>query len=439
MKKFIKNILLILIFIFIINICNISCATVSMSITSSKTEVKPGESFSVTIKVSGGEGYVNISAENGTVDKNYEWVGNNSLTVNCTAGNSGTVKINVSGIIADSETSNDETKSGSVTININSEVSKSTEARLSNLGIKPNDFSGFKRDKTEYSVEVPNNVTKVNVYATTVDSKAKVTSGTGNVSLKEGNNTVKVTVTAEAGNTKTYTLTIKRATEKEEEEEALEQIEETNNKTTQKFGISKLEIVGITLSPNFDTETYEYTAELNEDLEKLDIDAISTDEDAVIEILGNENLKQGENTITILVRNDEIEKNATYQITVNKNVIVKEEISWLNPSTWGREEIIKLIIIAVLIILVIIAIILKIKIAKEKKDDEDFDLPGGDELDKALAEHQELESTDDYYLQSEFDQEYDFGENNYIEDIAKNKDYKDDIYDNNIKRKGKHF
>lgn len=435
MKKVIKNSLLILIFIFLINICNVSFAAVSMSVTSNKKEVKPGESFTVTIKVNGGEGYVNISAENGTVDKKYEWVGNNSLTVNCKAGNSGTVKINVSGTIADSDTANDEQKSGSVTVNIsnaasstnsantNSEATKSKEARLKNFGIKPNDFSGFKKDKTEYSVEVPNNVSKVNVYATPLDSKAKVTSGAGEVSLKEGNNTVKVTVTAEAGNTKTYTLTIKRATESENVEQS-EDTSKTTDKTEDEFGISSLEIKNLKLSPSFKTGTYEYTAELNEELSKLDIDAVATDKDAIIEILGNENLQQGENTITILVRNDKIEKTATYQVTVNKNVIAKDEMNWLKPSTWGREEIIKVTMIIVLIILIIIAIILKVKISREKKNDEDFDLPGGDELDKALAEHQELENTEDFEETR----------------IFKNVDYKDDDLDNtDFKRKGKHF
>ena len=159
-------------------------------------------------------------------------------------------------------------------------------------------------------------------------------------------------------------------------------------------------------------------------MSKLDIDAVATDKDAIIEILGNENLQQGENTITILVRNDKIEKTATYQVTVNKNVIAKDEMNWLKPSTWGREEIIKVTMIIVLIILIIIAIILKVKISREKKNNEDFDLPGGDELDKALAEHQELENTEDFEETR----------------IFKNVDYKDDDLDNtDFKRKGKHF
>ena len=568
MKNTVKNIILMLIFIFTINICNnVSLATVSMSVTSNKNEVNPGETFTVTIKVSGGEGYVNISAENGKVDKSYEWIGNNSLTVNCTAGNSGTVKINVSGTIADSDTANDEKKSGSVSVNIksantsnennsnngstggNTTASKSKEARLKNLGIKPNDFNGFKRDKTDYSVEVPNNVSKVNVYATPLDSKAKVT-GTGDVSLNEGESKkVAITVTAEAGNTKTYSLTIKRKAADEAEAQTqgdsdaslkslgikpdkydfsgfkkdktqysvqvpkdVEEIEvyaeATSNKakvtgtgktqlkngkntivvqvtaengTTQtytievtrgdagttattsskdEFGLSSLEINGLTLNPSFETGTYEYKVDLKEDLDSLDIATIATDDDTTVEIYGNEGLSLGENTITILVRNEKEDKTATYQIIVNKSLSEEEKMSWLKPSTWGKEEIIKIIIIAVLIILIVIAIILKVKIAKEKNEEEDLEFPGGEELDKALAEHQVLSETAEMQTDSESEDtenikdiadtekeenKTEFDGTNYIEDIARSKNYKidyqnDKTTDNSSSRKkGKHF
>ena len=444
----------------------------------------------------------------------------------------------------------------------NTTAQKSTEAKLSNFGIKPNDFSGFKKNTYNYTHEVPNNVSEVTVYATPV-SGATVTSGTGKVALKEGSNTIEVVVKAEAGNTQKYTLTIKRRTAAEEaalsgeasdatlkslgikpEEydfsgfqkdkteysvEVPEEVEEievyaeaTNPKaqingtgkvqlkngknkiivqvtaedgTTRTytievtrggeeatatndadsgFGLSSLEINGLILTPSFKTGTYEYTIELIEDLSELDIEAIATDEDATIEIIGNENLQLGENTITILVRNEETDETATYQIIVNKNLSAEEEMSWLKPSTWGREEIIKVAIIAVLIILIIIAIILKVKIAKEKKDGEDFDLPGGDELDKALAEHQELEETAEFE-KIEMPEERnkteemteignaetsegvdqieeneiskgvsDLDGTNYIEDIARSKNYKLDYQDDNFnnsgsRKKGKHF
>lgn len=568
MKNIVKNIILMLIFIFTINICNnVSLATVSMSVTSNKSEVNPGETFTVTIKVSGGEGYVNISAENGKVDKSYEWIGNNSLTVNCTAGSSGTVKINVSGTIADSDTANDEKKSGSVSVNIksssssnennsnngttsdNTTASKSTEAKLSNLKINPNDFTGFRKNIYKYTHEVPNSVSEITVTATPVKG-ARVTSGTGKVTLKEGNNEIKVNVMAEDGKTtQTYTLTIKRRTADEENSQTqgdsdaslkslgikpdkydfsgfkkdktqysvqvpkdVEEIEvyaeatsdkakvtgagktqlkngkntivvqvTAENGTTQtytievtrgdaettattsskdEFGLSSLEISGLTLNPSFETGTYEYKADLTEDLSSLDITTIATDDDTTVEIYGNEELSLGENTITILVRNEKEDKTATYQIIVNKSLSEEEKMSWLKPSTWGKEEIIKIIIISVLIILIVIAIILKVKIAKEKNDEEDLEFPGGEELDKALAEHQVLSETAEMQINSELentenidnthnsykqDKITDFDDENYIEDIARSKNYQIDYLNDNFnnknasKRKGKHF
>lgn len=476
----------------------------TMSISANK--VDKGKSVTITANISSAASWdLDISATGGNLIKNNDRVGNTNSGENenktitlgtFSSDTPGSYKITLSGYVVDGagDTLTKKNVNDEVTIVVEETVAptptdpgnagttpKSTEAKLSNLGITPNDFSGFKKDTYTYTHEVPNNVSEVTVYATPV-SGATVTSGTGKVALKEGNNTIEVVVKAEAGNTQKYTLTIKRRTEAEEaalsgetsdaslkslgikpEEydfsgfqkdkteysvEVPEDVEEievyaeaTNSKalisgtgkvqlkngknklivqvtaedgTTRTytievtrggeeatatndadsgFGLSSLEIDGLTLNPSFETGVYEYTIELTEDLSSLDIEAIATDEDATIEIIGNENLQQGENTITILVRNEETDETATYQIIVNKNMTAEEKMSWLKPSTWGREEIIKIAIIAVLIILIIIAIILKIKIAKEKKDEDGFDLPGREELDKALAEHQELEET----------------------------------------------
>ncbi len=326
------------------------------------------------------------------------------------------------------------TASSSNTSNNTTTASKSTEARLSNFGIKPNDFSGFKRDKTEYSTEVPNNVTKVNVYATALDKNAKV-SGAGDVQLKEGKNTVKVTVTAEAGNTKVYTLTIKRRTAAEDATATTNDDTTTTNTeatTSDAFGLESLDIKDVKLKPSFKTEIYKYEIDLDKDLSQLDISTIPTDDDTTVEIAGNEDLKDGENLITIVVANKKTKETATYQITVNKNVEVGtesngseqvEEFSWLKPSTWGKEDIIKGMIIAVLLLLIIIAIILKVKLSKEKKETKNIDLPGADELDKAIAEHQELSELERLEMNI-----FDTKENNDINSV-----------DNKTKRRGKHF
>lgn len=315
------------------------------------------------------------------------------------------------------------------------EAQSASDATLKNLGINPKeyDFSGFKKDQTEYSVEVPNEIKTVEIYAEATDSKAQVT-GTGEIELNEGANEVKVEVVAQDGTKKTYTITITRKAS----EVATTSLDNT------KFGLSDLTIAGQTISPAFKNDVYSYTVGVKEDLASLDIKAIATDSDAKIEIVGNENLQQGENTITVIVKKEKTNQTATYQITVNKNVVSEaKQRSFFNPSTWGKEMIIKSIIVAVLVLLIIIAVVLKVKISKEAKmengqdNDENIGFPGADELDKAIAEHQELTENN--------------GENeenktkNYVENDAKTEEKMKEIdvekNDANAsgRRKGKHF
>lgn len=86
----------------------------------------------------------------------------------------------------------------------------SPDNRLSSLKVGNYNLSpAFNNDTANYSVVVPNSVSSVNITATPKNAKAKV-SGAGNVALKVGSNTVKITVTAENGGQRTFTLTIAR-------------------------------------------------------------------------------------------------------------------------------------------------------------------------------------------------------------------------------------
>ncbi len=70
----------------------------------------------------------------------------------------------------------------------------------------------FNSDTTNYSLTVENNISSLVVTATAADSKSKVE--VGNTSnLKIGDNIVNITVTAENGDKKVYTLVIKRKSE----------------------------------------------------------------------------------------------------------------------------------------------------------------------------------------------------------------------------------
>ena len=298
------------------------------------------------------------------------------------------------------------------------EEKKSSEARLKNLGIEPNDFKGFKSNTLEYSVTVPNEIDEVKVYATAKDSKAKI-EGTGKISLKEGENIAKVEVIAEDGRTKkTYTIKITRE-KSTVVEQPIEEPQKTEEQQGGELGLSELTIKNITIDPKFNPQKYEYTIGIKEDISSLEIQAKANDEKATVEIIGNENLKQGENIITILVTNSESGESATYQIIVNKNV--KEEVV---GSTFGTKEKILIGIVVALVLIIIIAIILKIRLSK-KDDEEEIDFPGADELDKALAEHQEL--TDDTWnnFGNFYNNENDNNEQENQEDFLNNMYLKD--------------
>ena len=195
---------------------------------------------------------------------------------------------------------------------------KSNNANLKNLGIKPNDFKGFKSGTTSYDITVPSDVEAVNVYAQAQDSKAKVT-GTGNKNLTMGKNTLDVTVTAEDGTEKTYTLNITRGEETNTEEQ---------NDTTNHYSpnLTELEIKGYTLNPEFSPDVYEYTLDINEDISELEVIAKGESEDTKIDIVGNTDLKDGENVITVLVYNEVTDENATYQVIVNKINVNLEDL-----------------------------------------------------------------------------------------------------------------
>lgn len=65
----------------------------------------------------------------------------------------------------------------------------------------------FDKEKLEYSLDVDENITSVNITATASDKSANII-GTGNIKLTDGVNNIKITVIAENGNERIYTITI---------------------------------------------------------------------------------------------------------------------------------------------------------------------------------------------------------------------------------------
>ena len=166
------------------------------------------------------------------------------------------------------------------------ETRKSDNANLSDLGITPNDFKGFKPSTLAYSVTVSNDVESINVYAKVQDSKAQITSGTGSHNLNVGINDIQVIVTAENGDTKTYTISITR------EEAIVEQTDAKTDNVNKDFELKKLEIKGYSLSPSFSPDVFEYKLDVKNDVTKLDVVTEGMNDKVSIDVAGNNDIKE---------------------------------------------------------------------------------------------------------------------------------------------------
>lgn len=311
------------------------------------------------------EGTINVaitSDSSAVLNGNYVDVGaSTSVRVSADSSSGGSSSGNSS---SGSSSSGSSSLGGSATSNDKTTPTpekESSNANLSNLGIRPNDFSGFTPGTTTYDVTVPEDVESVEVYATAQDSGATI-SGTGNKTLEYGENALSVVVTAEDGTTKTYTINVTREGEGETEEET-----EVVN------GLSNITIGDLQLNPSFKTDVYEYTVKYIGEDTSLDIQAVATDPSYTVEIVGNEELKEGENTITILVTDSEGNNVATYQLTVNKSLVDEEALAREEQEKQQQEQK-RMFMIAggIIALILIIVIIIVIKRRKNRAYAEEF-------------------------------------------------------------------
>lgn len=186
--------------------------------------------------------------------------------------------------------------------------------------------------------------------------------------------------------------------------------EETeNNETTTvaKSGLQTLKIAGCELTPEFNSEIYEYRVILKEEISELDITAVPALDGETVTIGGNENLSEGENLIVIVVYNAKKEVKETYQITVNKNTIdLSNTNKWLEE---GNKEARKSLLIFVLllsistIVLIVIIIVRHRNSRYEECEDEYQDLETT-ELKTNIKDTNEFETEDTENLQNEIEE-----------------------------------
>ena len=165
--------------------------------------------------------------------------------------------------------------------NVADNNSKLKIMRLEYEGIIPE----FNSDTLEYYITVDSAITGTEVTTIPQNQNANVTV-TGNMNWVNGLNTIIITVESKDKTTKIdYKIYVTK----------------TDNKETANADLETLAIKEGMLSPEYYSNITKYTVEVPNDITNLTILAIPQKETARVEIIGNENLKEGDNKVEIIV------------------------------------------------------------------------------------------------------------------------------------------
>lgn len=161
---------------------------------------------------------------------------------------------------------------------------------------------GFGSDITEYYITVGENINQIEITAIPKNEKSLV-KVVGNESLKSGINRIEITVKSEKGaNEKKYIINVTK----------------TSNMQIANTNLETLAIENVVIAPEFNNSITRYNAEVANTVKSLNILAIPENVQSQVVVEGNENLKEGENEVTIKViaQNSVTEK--VYSINVYK-------------------------------------------------------------------------------------------------------------------------
>ena len=313
----------------------------SFSITASKTTLNIGDTASVTIKADDCLGQFSISSSDSSivsVSDTSKWLENNSSTITITAKKAGKATITLTAKnVSDTAGDNDITGSKSVSITVSEPVeekpktdtqtetptnnggsttttiTKSSDATLKSITVGGKKYNNPNTTITANSVSA--DISSIKIEAQTNNSKAKVT-GTGTKDLVTGTNKFTLKVTAEDGSTKSYTIKITKLAEETTTPNIVEETQpEEKNEEKPELRLSSLIVEGIELIPKFEAEVFEYSVFIT-NVNEVKITAIPNIDDTVVEIMGNTELIEGENTAVIKLSKDD--KTVEYRIIINK-------------------------------------------------------------------------------------------------------------------------
>ena len=274
--------------------------------------------------------------------------GTTVITFEFMAINDGEGTVTLNGSVANDMIIN-EFEEVSTSVNI---TRKSSINNLYSLNASVGTFdTAFDKDVTVYTLTVPYGTKEVILSGSLEDTLSTV-DGLFKYELTEDKTTAIITVTAEDGSTKVYTVYIIKEKPPVVPTPVVYYYSSNNYLKT-------LEAKGYEIK--FDRDTLEYELNVNNDVKSLDITAIAEDSRSRVEITGNENFKTGKNTVIISVKaeNGDVRE---YKLIVNRKNTATTTLTEEEESGSTAEK----VVIIILIVLVVLGLLYLIF----KKDDD---------------------------------------------------------------------
>lgn len=286
------------------------------------------------------------------------------LTLEFTAIKEGKDSITLSGSIAKNENI-EEFENLTTEVNVIRKISSNNN--LSSLKASVGTFDiAFDKDVTVYTLTVPYDTESV-ILSGSLEDITSTVDGLIEYKLTDDKTTANITVVAEDGTIKVYTVYIIKEAKPENVATPVTYYYSSNNY------LKSLEIDGYEIT--FNKETNEYKITVKSDVTSLDIKAIPEDSRARVEITGNEKFKKGNNTVTITVTAED-GSTREYKITANKESEKKEALTEIEGNSNTAEKVV-IIILIILVVLGLLYLIFKkdeqevatVEIKKEQKMD----------------------------------------------------------------------
>lgn len=175
----------------------------------------------------------------------------------------------------------------------------STNNYLSDLKVNGTTIKDFNRSTKDYSMTVENNITQVSIQAIAEDNTATVQADEIYYLKTTQENIINIIVTAQSGDTNTYTIKI------------------TRNKSSNN-NLAMLNSTEGTLTPEFDKDTTKYTMSVPYEVTSLNLTTVTEDANATVDIEGNVDFQIGNNNTVFITVTAEDSSKKTYQIQVTR-------------------------------------------------------------------------------------------------------------------------